>query len=72
MLMQESALILAAAIANWSFRRQNTGVLLEAADFHFWTVNDLSLARLRFYIRKQAHSRLEYTVYTEITFWCLG
>lgn len=39
--MQESTVILAAAIADWSFRRQNIGRLLEAADFHFWTVNDL-------------------------------
>lgn len=39
--MQESTLILAAAIADWSFRRQNIGRLLEAANIHFWTAKDL-------------------------------
>lgn len=32
--MQESAPVLAAAVAEWDFRRQNVDVLLEAADFH--------------------------------------
>lgn len=33
-LMQESTLILAAAIADWSFRRQNIDRFLGAADFY--------------------------------------